>query len=131
MVKTLVVSVAAAIAAASACVASAAMLGVGSAAIGAGDNAIPHCDDNGFTHSFTTSRGNVTAVTVGDISDPACEGGDMQLTLTNAAGDSIATAGPQTAPTDGDGLPNSVSLVTSAQPGASQVSGIHISVEGP
>jgi hypothetical protein len=89
------------------------------------------CDANGFTHSYTTSRGNVTAVTIGGIADPACEGGSMKVTLTNAAGMSIASAGPLTVPADGDTSDDSVTLPTSPQSPASQVSGIEIDVEGP
>jgi len=129
--KTVVVWGMAAVTALSASVAVAATLSVGSATLGVGNGAVPHCDVNGFTHSFTTSRGNVIGVTVGDIADPACEDGDLQRTLTNAAGDSVASAGPQTVPTDGDGIANSMTLPTSPQPAAGQVLGIHLNLKGP
>jgi hypothetical protein len=115
----------------SATAAVAASLTLGSTSVGAGNAVVPRCDANGFTYAFTTSHGNVTSVTVGDIADPACEGGVMHVTLTDTGGSILASAGPQTVPTDGDGLPNSVSLSTSAQPPAGQVAGIHAAVNGP
>lgn len=122
---------AAAAAAVSATAAFAASLTVGSTSVGAGNAVVPRCDANGFTYAFATSRGNVTSVTVGDIADPTCEGGVMHVTLTDAGGSSLASAGPQVVPSDGDGLPNSMSLSTSAQPSAGQVAGIHVAVDGP
>lgn len=112
-------------------VALASTLGVGSVDVGAGNAAVPRCDADGFTYSFTTSRGAVTQVSVGDIADPGCEGSELSLTLTNAGGTSVATAGPQTVPADGDGLANSMTLAVSPQPTASQVLGINVLVEGP
>jgi hypothetical protein len=112
-------------------VALAAPLAITSSRVGAGDMPVAHCDAGGFTHSFTTSRGNVTAVTVGGIADPACESGVVRVTVTNAAGDSIATAGPQTVAVDGDAVDNSATLATSPQPAAWLVAGTHIVVEGP
>ncbi len=114
-----------------ACGALAAPLLIGSEKIAAGNTPVVVCDTDGFTHSYTTSRGNVTAVTIAGIADPACEGGTARSTLTNSAGASIAAGGPQTVPSDGDVLDNSVTLTTSPQPAAGQVAGIHIVVEGP
>ena len=114
-----------------ACGALAAPLLIGSSKLAAGNTSVVACDTDGFTHSYTTSRGNVTAVTIGGIADPACEGGTARATVTNSAGASIADGGPGTVPTDGDTLDNSVTLTTSPQPAASQVAGIHIVVEGP
>ncbi|MGH3065322.1 MAG: hypothetical protein ACRDOF_03385 [Gaiellaceae bacterium] len=122
---------AAAVAAASASVALAAGFGISTTDVGAGDTPIVVCDSNGFTVSFTTSRGLVTAVTVSGIADPACEGGSLAVTVTNSAGDSIAMAGPTTVPTDGDAADNSMTMTTSAQPGAAQVAGYHVSITGP
>jgi len=73
----------------------------------------------------------VTTVTVGAIADPGCEGGSLSVTLTDSAGASIATAGPQTVPADGDTTDNSMALTTSPQPGAAQVAGYHVSITGP
>ena len=122
---------AAAVTAVCASVALAASLGVSSTDVGSGDASIVACDSNGFTETYTTSRGLVTAVTVGGIADPGCEGGSLKLTLTNTSGVSIASAGPGTVPTDGDALDNSLTLSTSAQPSASAVAGIRIAIEGP
>ena len=122
---------AAVVTAASACFASAASFGITTSLVGGGDTPVPHCDTDGFTYGYTTSRGNVTAVTVGGIADPACEGGNLSLTLTNSAGSGIASGGPQVVPTDGDAVDNSMIVSTGPQPAASQVAGIHVSIEGP
>ena len=119
------------IAGALACGALAAPFALTASRAGAGNTFVVACDTNGFTHAYTTSRGNVTAVTIVGIADPACEGGTVRATVTNSAGSSIASAGPQVVPTDGDTLDNSVTLATSPQPAATQVAGIHIVVEGP
>jgi hypothetical protein len=119
-------------AAASASIALAATLSpITATKIGAGNTAVFACDTDGFTHSYTTSGGNVTAITIGGIADPACEAGSLRATVTNSAGGSIASAGPQTIATDGDTLDNSMTLSTSPQPLATLVAGIHIVVEGP
>jgi hypothetical protein len=121
-----------AVAVLSASLASAAALGgVSSGRVGAGDAAIAACDANGFTVSYTTVGGNVTAATVADIADPGCEGGDLSVTVTNGAGDSIASGGPSSIPTDGDTSPNSLTLSVSPQPMAEQVAGVHVAVVGP
>ena len=117
--------------AASASVAFATGFGVTTTKLGGGNTPVVACDGNGFTVSFTTSHGNVTAVTVGGIADPACEGGALAVTVTNVAGASIASGGPQTIPTDGDTADNTVTLATSPQPGASQVAAYNVSVTGP
>ncbi len=129
--KSAILGCAAAVAAASVSVALAAGLGISTTDVGAGTTPVAACDTNGFTVSFTTSRGNVTAVTVGGIADPACEGGSLAVTVTNSAGSSIAMAGPTTVPTDGDATDNSMTLTTAPQPGAAQVAGYHVSNTGP
>lgn len=111
--------------------AAAATLLLVAAPSGAGDASVLPCDPNGFTHGYTTSRGLVTAVTVGGLADPACEGGSVRASVTDASGASLASAGPQAIPVDGDTADNAVTLATSPQPGASLVAGIHIVVEGP
>ena len=131
MVKSMIGWVAAVLTAASASVALAAAFGISGTSLGAGDTAVAACDTGGFTVSFTTSRGLVTAVTVGAIADPACEGGSLSATVTDAAGASIAMAGPQTVPTDGDVTDNVMTLTTSPQPSASLVAGYHVSIAGP
>lgn len=117
--------------AASASVAMAASFGVATTKVGTGDAAVVACDTNGFTLSFTTSRANLTAVTVGGIADPACEGGSLAVTVTSSTGASIATGGPQTIPADGDSTDNSVTVSASSQPSATQVAGYHVSITGP
>jgi hypothetical protein len=112
-------------------VASATGFGVTSNRVAAGSAGISRCDANGFTLAYTTSGGNVTSVTVNGIADPGCEGADMSVTLTNSAGNSIASGGPQTVPTDGDAVDNSVTLAVSPTPAAEQVGGYQVSVVGP
>lgn len=53
------------------------------------------------------------------------------MTITNVAGNSIATAGPATVPADGDTIDSSVALTTTPQPTASQVAGYNVSITGP
>jgi hypothetical protein len=121
-----------AVAVVSASLASAAALGgVNSDRVGAGDAAIAACDGNGFTVSYTTVGGNVTAATVADIADPGCEGGNLSVTVTNSAGDSVASGGPSSIPTDGDTTPNALTVSVSPQPAAEQVAGVHVAVVGP
>jgi hypothetical protein len=112
-------------------VASATGLGVTSPPVAARKAAIARCDSNGITLAYTTSAGNVTSVTVNGIADPGCEGAEMSVTLTNAAGNSIASGGPQTVATDGDAVDNSVTVAVSPNPAAEQVSGYQVSVVGP
>jgi hypothetical protein len=104
---------------------------ISSAQLGAGNATVAACDANGFTSTYTTSRGKVTAVTIAGIADPGCEGGTVRLTVTDSSGAALTSAGPQVVPTDGDTLDNSVTLTTSSQPSASQVAGIHVVIEGP
>lgn len=129
--KSAILWCAAAVAAASASVALAAAFGISTTDVAAGDTPVVACDTNGFRVSFTTTRGNVSAVTVGGIADPSCEGGRLAVTVTNSTGDSIAMAGPTTVPTDGDATDNSMTLTTSPQPGAAQVAGYHVNIAGP
>lgn len=110
---------------------AAALGGISSDRAAAGNSAIAACDGNGFVVSYTTVGGNVTAATVDDIADPGCEGGDLSITVTNTAGDSIASGGPSTIPTDGDTTPNSLTVSVSPQPAAEQVAGVNVAVVGP
>ncbi len=131
MMKSVILWSAAVVTAASASVALAAGVGISGTKLGGGNIPVVACETDGFTVGYTTSRGNVTAVTVGAIADPGCEGGSLSVTLTDSAGASIATGGPQTVPTDGDTTDNSMALTTSPQPGAAQVAGYHVSIAGP
>jgi hypothetical protein len=110
---------------------AAALGGVNTGRVGAGDAALVACDANGFIVTYTTVGGNVTAATVSDIADPGCEGGDISVTVTNSAGDSIASGGPSLIVTDGDTSPNSKTVSVSPQPAAEQVAGVHVAVVGP
>ena len=111
--------------------ASAASLGgASSPAVGAGAAAIASCDSS-FTIDYTTSHGDVTAVTVGDIADPACEGGEVRVSVVSAAGAEIASGGPGTVPSDGDTSPGSATIAVVPNPAAEQVATAHVSVVGP
>jgi hypothetical protein len=99
--------------------------------LGADGAAVAACDSDGFTVSYTTSGGNVTAVDVGGIADPGCEGGALSLVLANSSGTSVGAGGPQTIPTDGGTVDNSVTVTLSPTPAASVVAAVHIAVSGP
>ena len=73
----------------------------------------------------------MTSVAIGGIADPACEGGALSVTLTDASGNSVASGGPVTVPTDGDATDNSVSVSLSPQTAAENVASLHVSVVGP
>ena len=104
--------------------------GLWSRTLGAGSATVAACDSNGFTASYTVVSGNVTAVTVDGIADPACEGGQLSVTLTHSGTD-IGSGGPQTVPTDGDVANNAMTVALSPQPAADQVNSIHIAITGP
>ena len=111
--------------AATATVAAASSLGgVGGGAVGAGDAQIAACDD-GFTVSYTTEGGTITAVTVGDIA-AACTGGSLRLAVTDAGGASIAAGGPQTLAATAE-----AAVTVSPQPLAEDAAAVSISIVGP
>lgn len=98
--------------------------------LGSGSAAVEPCDADGFTYDFTISTGLVTAVVVGDVADPACEGGTMQLALVDAAGTALAS-GTAAIATDADTDVNLVTVSLSVQPLLSNVDGVHAAVVGP
>jgi hypothetical protein len=99
--------------------------------VGSNAAAIPLCDADGFTPSYTTSGGNITSVTVSGIADPGCEGGSLKLSVVDSAGVSLASGGPQTIPTDAGTVDNTVTVTVSPQPSAASAAGVHVSVVGP
>lgn len=107
-------------------VASAASLAMSPGSLQAANSSVAACDSSEpkFTHSFTTSDGDVTTVTVGDIAG-ACNGGNLRVTLTDSGGASIGSGGPVTV----TGPSHDVSIPV--QPAATSVAGIHIVVVGP
>ncbi|MBI2168264.1 MAG: hypothetical protein HYU28_02010 [Actinobacteria bacterium] len=111
--------------------ASAASLGgLTSGSVGAGSVAVSPCDANGFSYSYTLSVGVVTAVLVGGVADPACEGGTITVKLANSSGTEIGT-GSTTVATDGDTADNLVTVSLSVQPAATNVAAVHTVVTGP
>ena len=99
--------------------------------VGSNAVAIPRCDTDGFTPTYTTSAGTIMSVTVGGIADPGCEGASLRLTVVNSAGVVVASGGPQTVPTDADTVDNSMTVSVSPQPAAALAAGVQISVVGP
>jgi hypothetical protein len=111
--------------------AAAASLGsLGSASLGAGNSGITACDGDGVTTDYTVDAGNITEVIVSDIADPGCEGAALSLTLTDDTGTSLGAASSQIVPTDGDVLPNSMTVPISPQPDAALVTNVHIVIVG-
>jgi hypothetical protein len=103
---------------------------LGSGAVGENAAGISRCDGDGFTiASYTTSGGDVTQAVVGGIAEPACAGGELSLTLTDASGASIGSGGPVTVPSMAD--PGSVAVPLTVQPYAGDVAGFHAVVVGP
>lgn len=105
--------------------------GLATKQLGAGSAVVAACDTNGFTVGYTTSSGNVTAVNLGGIADPGCEGGQLSLTLADTSGASVGAGGPQTVPTDGGTADNSMTVTVTPTPAASAVTAIHVVVTGP
>ena len=97
--------------------------------VGNGDTAVTACD-SAFTVTYTTSGGKVTKVAIGGIADPACEGGQLKVTLL-AGATTLTSGGPVTVPTDADGTDNSVDVPFSMQPNAPQVTHIAVAIAGP
>jgi hypothetical protein len=108
----------------------AATLGIVNGELGSGAAGVPSCDTS-FTVAHTTSRGNVTTTTVGDIADPDCSGGELYLTLTDATGAGVGSGGPVAVPNDGDAVADSVAVPLSPTPAASGVAGVRITIVGP
>lgn len=104
--------------------------GVSSADLGASSATVSSCDSDGFTYDLTISTGLVTAVVVGDITDPDCEGGTLELTLVDDTGTGIGS-GTATVAVDDDTDDNVVTVSLSVQPLLSNVDGIHAAITGP
>jgi hypothetical protein len=99
-------------------------------AVGAASAGIARCDPDGFTIvSYTTSGGDVTQAVVGGIAEPACAGGQLSLTLTDAGGAAIGSGGPVAVPSAAD--PGSAAVPLTVQPYAGDVAGFHAVVVGP
>lgn len=108
----------------------AASLALADGSLAAGAAPVVACD-SGFTISYTTSGGNVTGVTVGDIADPACEGGALSVALTDSGGAAIASGGAVTVPTDGDASPDAVTVPVNPTPAAESVAAVAVVIAGP
>jgi hypothetical protein len=116
----------------SAGVAAAATLGgVGGPALSAGNGPIAACDPDTLTTLYTTTAGNVTAVTVGGLADPGCEGASLSLSVVDSTGASIASAGPATIPADAGTIDNTLLLSVSPNPLAEVPTAVEIVIAGP
>jgi hypothetical protein len=110
-------------------VGAAATMGLGPNPLGAGRTAIPRCDTDGFTITYTTVAGNVTAASVGGIADPGCEGGELQITLTGRG--ATTTSSSVTVPTDGDTTDNSLAVTFASPTDGELVNQLHVAIAGP
>jgi hypothetical protein len=104
---------------------SAATLGLASTGIGAGQAAVASCGDTtSVQRTYTTALGAATAINLTGF--PAtCNGGQSEVTITDAAGAVVASGGPAAI------AGGAVSLSLSPQPNVSQVRTAHIVVRGP
>lgn len=108
--------------------AAATMLGGDSGRLLADGHArVRECDD-ALTVRYETSGGEVTAVEVGGIADPACSGGRLFVTLT-AGGDGVASGGPVEVPPDADGDDDTVTVPVSGGARASAVDRADVLIE--
>jgi hypothetical protein len=129
--RLLVVALVAALAATTATAFAAGLGGFAAGDLSGASSAVVGCDTDGFTTTYTTSSGSVTAVTVGGIADPACEGGSLSVTLVDSSNAAVGSGGPQTIPTDPDTTVNSVTVTLNPQPPTTQVAAVHVSITGP
>jgi len=104
--------------------------GVTAKKLGAGKAIVAACDPDGLTVDYTTSTGSVTAVSIGGIADPGCEGGALALVVANVSGTSVG-AGSGTVPTDAGTVDNTISISLSPTPAAGVVSATHVVITGP
>ena len=129
--KSAVLSAFAVLVLSTAVAAAASLGGVSGPNLSAGDGSIAGCDPDSLTTLYTTTAGNVTAVTVGGLADPGCEGASLSLTVIDATGASIASAGPQTIPADPGVVDNSLLVSVSPNPLAEAPTAVKIAITGP
>jgi len=102
--------------------------GVTSTSLGADTTAIASCDTDGITTSYTVvydatdARHEVSEVIVGGV-DVACNGQNMTVTLTNAAGTSLDTTTVVAAT-------GSNTVATTTAPDAELVTNVHVVITG-
>ena len=101
--------------------------GITSNDVGADNTVVASCDTNGVTTSYATGwdatdkRYEITSVTVGGVND-ACDGDNLSVSLTNAAGDQIGTGTVAM----GTGAPTSFAVAMSTAPSAQLTVGVHV-----
>ena len=101
--------------------------GITSNDVGADNTAVASCDTNGVTTAYVTGwdatdkRYEVTSVTVGGVND-ACDGDNLSVSLTNAAGDQIGS-GTLTMPV---GAPTSFAVALTTAASAQLTVGVHV-----
>lgn len=108
--------------------AAASMLGGdGGRLLAVGETSVAECDD-AQTARYATESGQVTAVTIGGIADPACAGGRLSVTLT-AGGTSVASGGPVAIPPDADEDDDAVTVAVTPEAVAAQVDRVDVLIE--
>ena len=101
--------------------------GITSNDVGADNTAVASCDTNGVTTAYVTGwdatdrRYEITSVTVGGVND-ACDGDNLSVSLTNAAGDQIGS-GTLTMPV---GAPTSFAVAMTTAASAQLTTGVHV-----
>lgn len=111
-------------------IAAASALGQGGGRIGAAEAVVASCDDAVFVR-YLVSNGSVTGVQISGLADPACEGGQLRFTVSDASWGVLAQAGPVTIPTDGDNADNTVQLSLTPSPTYSSVAHYSVVIVGP
>lgn len=104
--------------------AAASLNGLSGAGLGAAAAVVARCDPDGVAESYTTSGGKVTTVTISGIA-PACDGGRIAVTLTEA-GAGVASGGPVTI-----GAGGTIAIPVSPLTDAERTDAIHIMITGP
>lgn len=101
--------------------------GITSTEVGADNTVVASCDTNGVTTAYVTGwdatdkRYEVTSVTVGGVND-ACDGDNLSVSLTNAAGDQIGS-GTMVMPA---GAPTSFAVALTTAASAQLTVGVHV-----
>jgi hypothetical protein len=98
--------------------------GLNDGRIATGAAVVASCDPNSVTVLYTITSGLVTQVTIADI-DAACTGGELSVTLVDAATANIGTGGPLTVTS------SSATVAVTPQPARTSVAATHVVIAGP
>lgn len=94
-----------------------------------GQSSVAECDD-AQTVEYVTAGGEITAVVVGGIADPACSGRRLSVTLT-AVRDAVASGGPVVVPSDPDEDADTVTVPVTPGARAADVDRADVLIEDP